>query len=219
MPISILTNSAHGKIVSNKIHKSSIFEHIIHKCMMKKASESYNHVKDFIKKSDKILDVGLGSGTFSSYLKNKNYKMFSVDVVNMSLYKDIQPTIYNGKKLPYKDDEFDIALLISVLHHCGKNKQNLEVLKETMRVSKRVIIIEDSFRNELERKVVSAMDQFANWEFWKHPYLTNNQWFKFINRNHWHTVFAKQYSQLAFGVFYTHYCMYVLEKHNSKNSN
>lgn len=48
--------------------------------------------------------------------------------------------------------------------------------------------------------------------FWKHPYLTNEEWFSFINKNKWHTIFAKQYTQMAFGLLYTRYCIYVLEK-------
>lgn len=212
MPIPFITRHIHGKIDSKRPHNNSLLASFVHLNMMRKAGESFEHVKPFIKKSDKILDVGLGSGAFASFLKNHKYNVTGVDVVNLSLYKDIQPEIYNGKKLPYKDNQFDVALLVSVLHHCGKNKQNLKVLEETMRVSKRVIVIEDSYRNEPERKFVSAMDQLANWEFWRHPYLTNEEWFKFIDKKKWRTVFAKEYSQLAFGAIYTHYCMYVLEK-------
>ncbi|MDH5533716.1 MAG: class I SAM-dependent methyltransferase [Candidatus Pacebacteria bacterium] len=212
MPISFITKSSRGKIDSKQPHKSSLFARFLHTVMTLKAKESYDHIKPFIKKSDRILDVGLGAGTLASYLKNKRYNVSSVDVVNLSLYKDVQPTIYNGKKLPYKDNEFDVALIISVLHHCGRKKENFTVLKEAMRVSKKVVLIEDSYRNEFERKIVSAVDQVANWEFWRHKYLTNREWFAFINKNNWRAKFAKQYTQTAFGIMYTHYCLFVLEK-------
>lgn len=212
MPMPFLTKKIHGSINSKKTEDASSFAQFMHRYMRIKSNESFDHIQPYIKKSDKILDVGLGSGTLSSFLKEKKYNVTGVDVVNLSLYSDIQPKLYNGKKLPYKDNEFDVALLISVLHHCGTNYENKRVLKEAMRVAKRVIFIEDSYRNELERKVVSAIDQIANWEFWRHQYLTNEEWFSFINKQKWHTVFAKQYDQFAFNMFYTHYCMYVVEK-------
>ena len=212
MPIPFITKYILGKINSKRPYETSLLASLVHNYMEKKASESFDQIKPFIKKSNNILDIGLGSASFASFLKNKKYKVSGVDVVNLSLYKDIQPKIYKGKKLPYKDNEFDVALLISVLHHCGKGKENLKVLTEAMRVAKRVILIEDSYRNKLERFIVSIMDQLANWEFWRHPYLTNEEWFSFINKKGWHTVFAKQYTQMAFGMIYTRYCMYVLEK-------
>ena len=218
MPMPFLTKRIHGTINSQNTKKSSLFARFMHRYMRVKANESFEHIKPYLKKSDKILDVGLGSGTLSCFLKNKNYNITGVDVVNLSLYSDIQPKLYNGKKLPYKDNEFDVALLISVLHHCGTNYENQKVLTEAMRVAKKVIFIEDSFRNELERKVVSITDQVANWEFWKHQYLTNEEWFQFIHKMGWHTVFAKQYDQFAFHMFYTHYCMYVIEKTNQQKT-
>lgn len=212
MPMSFITKNISGKISSASPQKSSLLAQCVHHYMQIKAAESYQHIAPFIKKSNKILDVGLGAGTLAAHLTQKGFNVSGVDVVNLSLYKDIQPKIYNGKKLPYKKNEFDVALLISVLHHCGTNGENKKVLSEAMRVAKRVIVIEDSYRNELERRIVSATDQVANWEFWKHQYLTNEEWFEFIAKKRWHTIFAKQYDQFAFGMFYTHYCMYVLEK-------
>jgi ubiquinone/menaquinone biosynthesis C-methylase UbiE len=212
MPISLLTKSLYGKINSKKPQNASFYGQFAHKYMSEKAQESYEHIGPFLKKSDKILDVGLGAGTLASLLKNKGYKISGVDIVNLSLYSDIQPDLYNGKKLPYKDNQFDVALVISVLHHCGPNNENKKILTEAMRVAKKVILIEDSYRSELERKIVSAIDQIANWEFWRHRYLTNQEWFSFIHKQKWHTVFAKQYSQMAFKILYTHYCMFVLQK-------
>lgn len=140
------------------------------------------------------------------------YNASGVDVVNLSFYKDIQPVIYNGKKLPFKNNEFDVVTIIGVLHHCGLKDENKKVLAEAMRVSKRVILIDDSYRNRLERRIISNNDQFSNGEYWEHVYLKNNEWFDFFYKMKWRVVFAKQYSQFAFRVLYTRYVMYVLEK-------
>lgn len=212
MPNSHISKIINGSVDSKKPGSAPLLSQFFHNYMQVKAKESFDHIQPYLKKSDKILDLGLGAGALAAHLKINKYKVEGVDVVNLSMYKDIQPTLYNGKKLPYKKDQFDVALLISVLHHCGTNGENKKVLAEAMRVAKRVIVIEDSYRNELERMIVSATDQVANWEFWRHEYLTNEEWFAFISKMKWRTVFAKQYDQFAFGMFYTHYCMYVLEK-------
>ena len=89
-------------------------------------------------KSKKILDVGLGMGTFVKCMIDDGFKVTGIDVDNTSLYNDITPIIYDGKKIPLKDNTFDEATIICVLHHCPNQTQ---VLKEVMRVSKKAIII------------------------------------------------------------------------------
>lgn len=212
MPNQLFTKPLVGKLNSKNISKASLYGQLAHFLMSIKANESFNHISPYIKKSDKILDMGLGAGTFASLLKSKGYKVAGVDVVNLSLYEDIQPVIYDGKKLPFKDNQFDVATIVSVLHHCGLKDENKIVLTEAMRVAKKVILIEDSYRNEAERKVVSGIDQFCNGEYWQHVYLTNEEWFDFFKKMDWKVRFAKQYSQFAFKVLYTRYGMYVLEK-------
>lgn len=212
MPNQVFTKQLIGQLNSKKIFNSSPYGQLVHNFMRIKANETYEHIAGFIKKSDEVLDIGLGSGTFASLLKDKEYNVTGVDVANLSLYKDIQPVIYDGKKLPFEKNQFDVATIISVLHHCGLKDENKRVLAEAMRVSKRVILIEDIYRNELERKIVSGIDQVCNGEYWQHVYLTNKDWLSYFNKLNWKVKFAKQYSQFAFKVMYTRYGMYVLEK-------
>jgi ubiquinone/menaquinone biosynthesis C-methylase UbiE len=35
----------------------------------------------------------------------------------MNICPDTKPVLYDGKKMPFKDNVFDAALLITVLHH------------------------------------------------------------------------------------------------------
>ena len=67
----------------------------------------------------KILDVGLGFGVVAELFKKRNFEVTGLDVVNMSMYQDIQPVIYDGLKMPFKNKMFETALLFHVLHHCN----------------------------------------------------------------------------------------------------
>lgn len=69
MPNPIFTKPILGKIDSRDISKASLYGKFVHYVMRVKAQESFDHIKPFIKKSDKILDLGLGTGTFTQYLK------------------------------------------------------------------------------------------------------------------------------------------------------
>ena len=46
--------------------------------------------------------------------------------------------IFQGKKLPFKDKEFDVATLNDVLHHIG----DLGIINEAQRVAEKVLIFE-----------------------------------------------------------------------------
>ncbi len=48
----------------------------------------------------------------SEKLISDGYDVVSLDVENMSL-TDVEPVIYDGKKIPFKDDSFDVALVLT----------------------------------------------------------------------------------------------------------
>ena len=77
-------------------------------------------------------------------------------------------------------------------------------------MAKRVIVFEDSYRNELERKVVSLGDQIGNWEFYRHQYLKAEEWKKIMKKNHWRLVHFEEFSEVNFGILYSHYCAFVI---------
>ena len=98
---------------------------------------------EFIKKGDKILDFGCGSGIVS-----KNFQdFFKADILGVDIkdsrvvsipFKKIKEV--SSEKLPFNDLSFDVALVSYVLHH---TKDPGEILKELKRVAKRIIVYED----------------------------------------------------------------------------
>lgn len=109
---------------------------------------------DQIKTGERILDFGAGDGQIANYIsKHFEVDLSLVDIVDYNRTK-LKLTLFDGKHLPFKDDSFDSVLVIFVLHH---SDHQMEILKEIKRVSKKIIIIEDTPKNWIERKF---------WHFW-----------------------------------------------------
>jgi len=157
----------------------------------------------------KILDFGLGMGSLAKCMLDDGYNVIGLDVDNTSLWKDIQPVIYDGKKIPFRDDSFDNTTVICVLHHCQNQEK---ILKEIMRVSKRAVVIEDTYRNQLEHIAISIRDSIENWEFYKHTYRSYPNWEKLCETNGWKVKHVKSWSSWDFGILYGHQTCFVIEK-------
>jgi len=138
---------------------------------LSRAEEIFRHIKPFLKRSDKILEIGAGSGDIAKVLKNHDYDVAVLDVQDISFWDDVRPIIYDGKKMPFSDGSFDAALLITVLHHTMDPEA---ILREAKRVSKKVIVIEDIFIGPFQKYLTFMMDSFINLEFINHPHLNKD---------------------------------------------
>lgn len=210
MPIPIVMHSVKG-MSWKKPESGGLFGRLVFGVMMCKSSRVYKRISPYLKefKAGKILDVGMGSGTNAGMLLRKGYKVKGVDVADLSMYGDLKATIYDGKEIPYKDKHFDVGIIIHVLHHC---QDPIGVLKEAMRVSRRIIFIEDTFRNKLEKMAVSACDSLGNFEFCDHKYLEVAEWEKQIKSLGWKVMAKEEWSEtIPVNFFYGRYCMFVIE--------
>lgn len=163
------------------------------------ASKKISWCKSFIGLQEQILDIGSGMGSVARCLKQRGHDITTVDVKATHVYRADAAILYDGKKLPFVDQQFDVALLLTVLHHCNEPDA---ILHEAARVAQRVIVIEDIYTNRWQRCLTQAMDSLLNWEFAGHPH--NNR-----TDAEWRVCFAKQGFLLNFaskhrvgGVFY-----------------
>lgn len=116
--------------------------------------------------------------------------------------------MYDGEHIPYGDKAFDAAIIIHVLHHCSDKEK---VLKEAIRVSKRVIFIEDTFYNVFDLVFLQIQDALTNFEFRLHDFESVKGWEKIINKNGWKIISIKRWSEFMVTSLYSKYVKFVIE--------
>jgi len=122
----------------------------------------YNKLKSVLphlNKNEKSLDIGCGNGMITHTLRQQHFPCTPLDVADLSILPDVKVIVYNGLQMPFQEQEFDTALLLTVLHH---TPDPVLVLKETARVSKKIVIIEDIYNNKIQQYMTYAMDTLVN---------------------------------------------------------
>ncbi|MCP4439059.1 MAG: methyltransferase domain-containing protein [Aureispira sp.] len=112
-----------------------------------------------LSQNDSILDIGCGNGLVTDNLRQQNFQVTPMDVGDLSILESVKPIVYDGEHIPFEDQEFSAALLLTVLHHTD---DPIAVLKETKRVAKRIVIIEDIYSNVVQKYMTYAMDTLVN---------------------------------------------------------
>ncbi|MEM7007764.1 MAG: methyltransferase domain-containing protein [Thermodesulfobacteriota bacterium] len=162
------------------IKKNTFFKDLIFKIWLWDAKFKLERIREHITKNENILDIGTGPGSVFLLMNEEGYNVSTIDVEDQTFSEEIQPKLYDGQKLPYANGSFDTALLLTVLHHTQNPK---DVLLEAMRVSKRIIIIEDIYSNTLQKYLTFAADSIVNLEFRGHPHTNKNDsgWLKLFD--------------------------------------
>ena len=96
---------------------------------------------NWIKKGDKILDIGCGNGIIAKLLKdNFEISITGCDVKNYLIY-DLPFIKVGYGDLSLIRKKFDIAMLNDVLHHMPKDEQKKLIL-ESLNIAKKLLIFE-----------------------------------------------------------------------------
>ncbi len=100
------------------------------------------HFKEWIKKDQKILDIGCGTGITTKVItQNFKVSVTGCDVANYLMFNIPFYKISKNGKLPFRNKSFDLVMLNDVLHHVDKQYQ-IRIIKEALRVAKKVLIFE-----------------------------------------------------------------------------
>lgn len=100
------------------------------------------YFKPWIKKKQKVLDIGCGTGiTTKVVIENFKVVVTGCDVKNYLIFNMPFYSISKKGRLPFRKQEFDLAMLNDVLHHVDKSYQT-HIIKEALRIAKRVLIFE-----------------------------------------------------------------------------
>lgn len=117
------------------------------------------NVLPYLNKKDKIIDIGCGNCMVIKTLQENGYACTALDVADLSIVENIKVVVYDGAKMPFENQYFDAALLLTVLHHSDNPEL---VLKETARIAKKIVIIEDIYSNKIQQYLTYFMDTLVN---------------------------------------------------------
>lgn len=114
----------------------------------------------YIKPDMRVLDIGCGTGSWVERLRKQLHaKAIGIDVVNYHNYKG-PFCLFDGYRLPFRDDAFDVAIFIHVLHHTD---DPAKLLSECIRVTNSTIIIfEDIASSRLQNAFTRLHDFWGN---------------------------------------------------------
>jgi len=140
-----------------------------------RVSEKLDEILPHLRLNDNILDIGTGNGVLFQKLRVENHQVVPLDIKDQSFIKEVKPVLYDGINIPFRDKHFDVALLITMLHHTAHPQK---ILSEAKRVAKKIIIIEEIYSNMINKYMTYFVDSLFNFEFVGHPHSnkTDEEW-------------------------------------------
>jgi SAM-dependent methyltransferase len=141
-------------------------QRVLYRLALWRVQEKLSAIGPYLNPFDRVLDLGAGNCVLCQQLRQRGYDIVPLDLANLSFVNGIMPIVYDGTTLPFDDDSFDVALVITVLHHAQDPDA---VLAELTRVARRIIVIEEIYENCLEKYSTYLIDSLFNLEFFSHP--------------------------------------------------
>lgn len=165
------TTDGYKRTLEDILWENSFFKKLYSNSIPSRVKIKRDRIASRLQSGEKIIDIGTGNGGLCNSLMKLGHDVTPVDVKDRSFFKNVKPNVYDGVKLPYAEDEFDVALLITVLHHTPDPRA---ILKEALRVAPRVVIMEDIYRNPVQKHLTFFTDSLVNLEFADHPHTNKD---------------------------------------------
>ena len=109
------------------------------------------YVEKYLKKGDRILEIGAGTGRYSIYYAEKGYRVdaieyvqHNIDILKSKIKKGMNINAQQGDALDlsrYDDNTFDVTLVLGPLYHLYNKNDQMQAIKEAVRVTKKDGII------------------------------------------------------------------------------
>ena len=151
----------------NSLRKNRLVQRVLSLPLFVVLQLVINEIRPYFNAGERILTIGAGTCFIDRELRKLGFDVTSLDVKNTSLVSEIDPVIYDGTNIPFRDKEFDVAVIFYVLHH---TKDPDQVLLEAKRVARRLFIKEDLYTSSWQKRFVFLIDSILNLEFSGHPH-------------------------------------------------
>lgn len=114
----------------------------------------------------RLLDVGCGIGNYHPFLTPAVGAVSGVDVSRACIERaqernpSVAYSVYDGDRLPYQDEQFDVTFCVCVLHHVPPERwpQFVAEMCRVTRTGGLIVVYEHNPYNPLTRKVVRDCD-------------------------------------------------------------
>lgn len=105
------------------------------------------YIEKYLKKGDRILELGAGTGAYSLYYANLGYKVDAIEFVegNLNMLKskitdNMKINASKGDALDlsrYEENTFDVTLVLGPLYHLYTEEDKRRAIEEAIRVTKK----------------------------------------------------------------------------------
>ena len=109
---------------------------------------SMKYIHEYLKKGNKIIDIGAGTGRYSIPLSEEGYDVTAVELVKHNIKQieqksnKIKTILGNAKDLSMiKDNTYNLTLLFGPMYHLISKEEKIQALKEAKRITKKDGII------------------------------------------------------------------------------
>jgi SAM-dependent methyltransferase len=165
-PIALARKAAPKKALVN-LHRTLSHGHRVHVLAQRIAM----HIERLIPQGPvRCLDVGCGDMTIAEQVhacaRRTDWRCIDVHGLPEHLRTDPRWSKYrrfDGRTIPYGDDEFDVAMLCDVLHHAPEDQARL--LAEAGRVAGHVLVKDHFEYGPYSRTMLRLMDFVGNWGY------------------------------------------------------
>jgi alpha-1,6-mannosyltransferase len=161
--------------------ETGLFRRLERRWAIRRAEVKRKRLMPFYPSQEKILEVGSGNGALTVLLRKEGHEVTALDIADRSIFPEVVPTLYDGGRFPFADRAFGTCQLITMLHHTPDPEH---LIREAMRVADRIIIMEDIYEGELQKRITFLADSMVNGEFHGHPHTnrTDAAWRETFDR-------------------------------------
>jgi len=161
--------------------ETGLFRGLERRWAIRRAEVKRRRLMPFYPSPENILEVGCGNGALTVLLRKEGHAVTALDIADRSIFPEVVPTLYDGGRFPYADKAFGTCQLITMLHHTSDPEH---LIREAMRVADSIIIMEDIYEGEFQKRITFLADSLVNGEFHGHPHTnrTDSAWRETFDR-------------------------------------